>query len=1233
MTKKRVQISIYFLACCFCAALLALPGRASAATTEADLMKKTTANAIKQCWVGETYLKRRVSQPTMAGSLFTKKGKNDKVVVLPTEVGNSVNGSKVTCQQLFVGKIKGGASFGYGSGLSSVRGFDVPNDLDRIGYKEVESPSGYHKQCVKVRFNHNNADYYTNSACFITDKNGKITWNNPDDGGRLSDLVTFEGETVEVTSDKPATEPTASLGPDDTFLTIKVTFGDLGTSAVLKGRLEGKTTQQVVSELKAAINKGTGYSAKEETVDSEEVGKKIATDYERKSSATDTLKFFFGNDATWEGMKWTDEEVFGLYNTYVRKAINDKDAVNPVSIGGSDSCSNKIEDAKKKSSNPEGLAVKQDGKWCPINNVKDYDKRYSMVHMAKNRRGDPLYEGGTLEDVVKALMRDEFKDMDGGDLAGGTQDEDGEGGDMEETSQCHKSGKKIGWIMCSVLEGVADVVEGTYDTIESDFLVIKPGFFATQKADGKTTATYDGWKIFRDMANVIFALLFVIVIFSQLTGFGLDNYGVKKILPRLIMVAILVNISFILCQGAVDVSNILGAGLRNIFEAMIPPTMQNNIFSVDDFVNMIKNDLLLTAGAGVAAYFAVTNWDAWVMPVMLVLVVSVISVIFFFLLLGVRQAGVIVAVVVAPVAIVCYALPNTKKIFDRWYKIFTAFLLVYPIAGLLMGGGKFASTLLININSPQTIGNNGTNGLATVSYDETGFIYNLVAMLISLVPFFFIPKMVQGSMNALGGIGTSIQRMGAKLRGGAQKAVRSSEAYKDLQKRATATGSGQRGFRLMQKQKRLQADGRDLNAFDRVRMRRNLGRYNAQKMEDAYSQINDAKYLKEGTADYNTMMDSVRDETRLKQSKEMTAQYSASGLFDSDENTGAEYERVLREMADPGLDLNSSRGIELQARAMSLQSQLASSKKGVQAMRNAASNVYATTANNGAGNRGLMRAASLLSRSHSGAIKGMDRGFFNMNNDIASGGGASGHFEEFTDSKSGKRVMLNSAYDMASRDSMTASKFADMGDSARFSMSNRLNAIKENAKNKAIDDLAGGTSFLNTLSEPARQAARQAAETAFSTKNTAEQNRLIRNAVSDEDRKTITAYANSAEEMMLNSNISKDAEAIEAANEVRRFDSEIGQTAYIASQSGATGLERARANQRAYELSANDSSDIFKIDHAPEKPASWVKNSNGQYVDTANGSQPLSSDQMEELNQILQAQSRQKSQLRKWNAL
>lgn len=87
----------------------------------------------------------------------------------------------------------------------------------------------------------------------------------------------------------------------------------------------------------------------------------------------------------------------------------------------------------------------------------------------------------------------------------------------------------------------------------------------------------------------------------------------------------------------------------------------------------------------------------------------------------------------------------------------------------------------------------------------------------------------------------------------------------------------------MQRQKRLQADGRDLNAFDRIRMRRNLGRYNAQKMEDAYSQINDAKYLKEGTADYNTMMDSVRDETRLKQSKEMTAQYSASGLFDSDE--------------------------------------------------------------------------------------------------------------------------------------------------------------------------------------------------------------------------------------------------------------------------------------------------------------------------------------------------------------
>ena len=58
---------------------------------------------------------------------------------------------------------------------------------------------------------------------------------------------------------------------------------------------------------------------------------------------------------------------------------------------------------------------------------------------------------------------------------------------------------------------------------------------------------YEGWNTFRDIANVIFVILLMVVIFSQLTGVGIDNYGIKKILPKLIIAAILINLSYLIC--------------------------------------------------------------------------------------------------------------------------------------------------------------------------------------------------------------------------------------------------------------------------------------------------------------------------------------------------------------------------------------------------------------------------------------------------------------------------------------------------------------------------------------------------------------------------------------------------------------------------------------------------------------------------------------------------------------
>jgi len=341
-----------------------------------------------------------------------------------------------------------------------------------------------------------------------------------------------------------------------------------------------------------------------------------------------------------------------------------------------------------------------------------------------------------------------------------------EGVDDETENPCSTAASSLGWIICPVLQVVGSAANGIYEYIENSFLQTNANFLRSNDNNG----TYAAWSTFQSIANIAFAIVLLVIILSQITGFGVSNYGIKKMLPSLIIVAILVNISFFLCQIAVDLSNIVGLGVKQTFANLGANSSEFGDGSLASIVGNPDGDLgivptLLTGVAGTAAAAAlIATRGVWIWPFLLVLLGAVIAVIFFFILLGVRQAGIIVLVALAPVAIVCYALPNTKKIYERWWKLFFGLLIVYPICGALMGGGQFASRLLL-VNTE-----NGGDG---------SFFYALVAMLVQVVPFFFVPSIVRSSFAAMGNLGTKLSNFGRGISRGATGAIRRSDAYKD----------------------------------------------------------------------------------------------------------------------------------------------------------------------------------------------------------------------------------------------------------------------------------------------------------------------------------------------------------------------------------------------------------------------------------------------------------------------
>ena len=305
-----------------------------------------------------------------------------------------------------------------------------------------------------------------------------------------------------------------------------------------------------------------------------------------------------------------------------------------------------------------------------------------------------------------------------------------EGDGEEEKNSCGIDG--IGWLVCPVMNFVASLNDAAYSAI-SGFLDIKPAILGD---NSNTSGAKQGWNFFRNIANAIFAVIFLWIIFSQISNVGVSNYGIKKILPRLIIGALLVNLSYYLCQIFVDLSNILGHTLKDALESGAGGVGTGS--EATGWGSAIAATIVGVGGVVAFAALAVG------IPT---LVAGFFAIMTVFIILVVRQAGIILLVAISPVAFAAWLLPNTEDLFKKWMKMFRGLLLVFPIISLLYGAGKLAGAILISS--------------ATVDPNNPDETMQLVALAATTMPLIATPFVLQNSLSSLGSIGAKIGRMSA----------------------------------------------------------------------------------------------------------------------------------------------------------------------------------------------------------------------------------------------------------------------------------------------------------------------------------------------------------------------------------------------------------------------------------------------------------------------------------------
>jgi len=390
----------------------------------------------------------------------------------------------------------------------------------------------------------------------------------------------------------------------------------------------------------------------------------------------------------------------------------------------------------------------------------------------------------------------------------------------EEEVECADTIEGMGWLVCPLMNFMAKLLDGAFAFVSGNFLEVE----ASLIEDDSVQVT---WRYFRNIANAVFILLFLFVIFSQVSNLGVSNYGIKKLLPKIIIVAVLVNLSLLICQILVDLSNILGYALKDIFSAPIPDIA--NATNVDtkasDSVKAaFASGGTAVLGTAVAAYF--------LLPVLgSVLLAGLIAVLIVVMILIARKAIIIILTVTSPIAFLLLLLPNTEKLFKKWRDLMVAMFLLFPLVGLVFGGAFLASTVI--------------EGIAT---REDAQLMKVVALAIQTIPLFAIIPLVKSSFNATGQIGATVSRLGDRLskagweRGRKTRLGQFGDYLKgEREKRRAQTQSGAYSYTGKNPFKKIRSRVSDLNKSVNERIPGGFGRRTAAAGLDLIKQEDDKK--------------------------------------------------------------------------------------------------------------------------------------------------------------------------------------------------------------------------------------------------------------------------------------------------------------------------------------------------------------------------------------------------------
>jgi hypothetical protein len=288
-------------------------------------------------------------------------------------------------------------------------------------------------------------------------------------------------------------------------------------------------------------------------------------------------------------------------------------------------------------------------------------------------------------------------------------------------------------------------------------------YFAQYNGFIKSAVVINGWVIMRDICNMFFVLILLIIAFA--TILRIEEYNYKKWLPKLILMAILINFSKMICGLLIDAAQII----------------------MLTFVNSFKD----VAGANLTSALGIDKWQSindevkvsdWEVAASLVLavvyvIISIVVIAAMLSMIAMRIIMLWIFVVLSPLAYLLAAFPAGKSYSSRWWKEFTQHLITGPVLAFFIW---LSFTSLASFNSQEfitgvTADMGGTSAGTTSTFGTSSILVKFIVAIGLLLGGMRIARELGGEAGEAAGAGLNrLSKMGkatARGVGGAVGAV------------------------------------------------------------------------------------------------------------------------------------------------------------------------------------------------------------------------------------------------------------------------------------------------------------------------------------------------------------------------------------------------------------------------------------------------------------------------------